>query len=120
MLADALLNGALWARMQLLRWTHWTPFVNAAKHPADTQIDLLLRLLHRNRDTRFGREHAFAEIKSYADFAAAVPVQTYETLRPYIEDQEQTGEPGAQRRATRHVRADQRHDRPGQIDPSPP
>ena len=93
MLVDALLNGALWARMQLLRWTHWPPFVTAAKHPVDTQIDLLLRLLRRNRDTRFGREHAFAGIKSYADFAAAVPVQTYETLRPYIEDQERTGQP---------------------------
>ena len=92
MLADVLLNRALWARMQLLRWTHWKPFVNAAEHPADTQIDLLLRVLRRNRDTRFGREHAFADITSYADFAAAVPVQTYETLRPYIEDQERTGE----------------------------
>ncbi|MCH7747397.1 MAG: GH3 auxin-responsive promoter family protein [Acidobacteria bacterium] len=53
----------------------------------------MLRLLRRNRDTRFGREHGFAAIRSYADFAAAVPVQTYETLRPYIEDQERTGEP---------------------------
>ena len=93
MRADALLNRALWARMQLLRWTHWRPFVSAAKHPADAQTRFLLRLLRRNRDTRFGREHAFAAIRSYADFAEAVPVQTYETLRPYIEDQERTGEP---------------------------
>jgi hypothetical protein len=92
MLADALLNAALWSRMQLLPWTHWKPFVNAARDPAGTQHEVLRRLLSRNRDTRFGREHAFAEIKSYADFAAAVPVQTYETLRPYIEDQERTGE----------------------------
>ena len=90
---DALLNCALWARMQLLRWTHWRPFVNAATRPADTQTQLLLRLLHRNRDTRFGREHTFATIKSYTEFAKAVPVQSYETLRPYIDDQERTGEP---------------------------
>ena len=90
---DALLNSALWARMQLLRWTHWKPFVTAAKDPVDAQREVLRRLLRRNRNTRFGREHAFAEINSYADFAAAVPVQTYETLRPYIEDQERTGEP---------------------------
>ncbi len=93
MLADALVNRALWARMQLLRWTHWRPFVDAAKHPADAQTRFLLRLLRRNRDTRFGREHAFGSIESYAEFAEAVPVQTYETLRPYIEDQERTGEP---------------------------
>ncbi len=93
MLTDALLNGALWARMQLLRWTHWRPFVKAVTHPVEAQTQFLLRLLRRNRDTRFGREHAFATISSYAEFAAAVPVQTYETLRPYIEDQERTGEP---------------------------
>ena len=93
MLADAFLNPALWARMQLLRWTHWRPFVDAAKHPADAQTRFLLRLLRRNRDTQFGREHTFGSITSYAEFAAAVPVQTYETLRPYIEDQERTGEP---------------------------
>ncbi len=79
--------------MQLVRWTHWRSFVNAAKHPEAAQARFLLRLLRRNRDTRFGREHAFATIGSYTDFAEAVPVQTYETLRLYIEDQERTGEP---------------------------
>ena len=93
MLVDALLNRALWARMQLLRWTHWRPFVNACKHPARTQSRLLQRVLDRNRNTRFGREHDFASINSYEEFEEAVPVQTYETLRPYIEDQERTGEP---------------------------
>ena len=93
MLADALLNRALWARMQLLRWTHWRRFVDAAKRPANAQTRLLLRLLRLNRNTRFGREHAFGAITSYAEFAEAVPVQTYEALRPYIEDQERTGEP---------------------------
>ena len=92
MRVDALLNRALWARMQLLRWTHWRPFVRAATHPVDAQTRFLLRLLRRNRKTRFGREHGFAAIRSYADFAAAVPVQSYETLRPYIEAQERTGE----------------------------
>ena len=92
MWSNTFLNYALWARMQLLRWTHWRPFVRAAKHPIDTQTRLLLDLLHRNRETRFGREHAFSTIRSYADFSEAVPVQTYETLRSYIEAQERTGE----------------------------
>ena len=93
MRADAVLNCALWARMQVLRWTHWRPFVRAAKRPSHAQTRLLLKLLRRNRDTRFGREHSFATIKSYAEYTEAVPVQTYETLRPYIEDQERTGRP---------------------------
>lgn len=93
MLGDALLNQAVRMRMQLLGWTHWRPFINATRHPAETQTRLLRRLLRRNRDTRFGREHGFGDIESYAEFAEAVPVQTYETLRPYIEDQERTGTP---------------------------
>ena len=82
MLADAILNSALWARMQLLRWTHWRRFVDAAKHPEVEQTRFLLRLLRRNQDTRFGREHAFGSIKSYAEFAEAVPVQTYKLSAP--------------------------------------
>ena len=42
--------------------------------------------------TRFGREHSFRTIRSYEEFAEGVPIQTYETLRPYIEEQEQHGE----------------------------
>ena len=93
MIANTLLNCALWVRMQILRWTHWRPFVHAAKHPGQVQRALLQQLLRRNTTTRFGREHRLNTVSSYDDFISAVPVQTYETLRPYIEDQEQTGEP---------------------------
>ncbi len=87
------LNALLWGRMQLLRWTNWRPLVAAARHPRRTQNQWLRRHLARNADTRFGREHDFRTITSYEEFAARVPIQTYETLRPYIEGQEQHGEP---------------------------
>ena len=87
------LNALLWGRMQLLRWTNWRPLVAAARHPRRTQDRWLQRHLARNADTRFGREHVFRTITSYEEFAARVPIQTYETLRPYIEEQEQRGEP---------------------------
>ena len=90
---DPLVNGLLWAYMRALRWTHWRPFIHAAKHPGDTQRRFLRSLLHRDRDTRFGRQHGFAQLTSYEEFARAVPVQTYETLRPLIEEQDRTGEP---------------------------
>ena len=90
---EALENSAVWAHMQALRWTHWRPFVNAACDPRATQTRLLLGLLQRNRDTTFGHEHNFAAISRYKEFADAVQVQTYESLRPYIETQQQTGEP---------------------------
>ncbi len=87
------LNALLWGRMQLLRWRNWRPLVAAARHPRRTQKQWLRRHLARNADTRFGREHNFRTITSYEEFAARVPIQTYETLRPYIEEQEQHGEP---------------------------
>ncbi len=90
---ESLENSAVWAHMQTLRLTHWRPFVNAARDPRATQSDLLRALLERNRDSTFGREHNFTSISGYKEFADAVPPQTYESLRPYIEKQQQTGEP---------------------------
>ena len=87
------LNLLLWGRMQVLRWTHWRPLVAAAKDPSGQQERWLMRHLARNADTRFGREHGFGEIRSPQEFSARVPVQTYESLRPYIEEQEESGEP---------------------------
>lgn len=37
------------------------------------------------RDTAFGRDHRFAEIRTYEDFKQAVPVRDYEDLKGYIE-----------------------------------
>jgi len=90
---ESLENAVVWARMRALGWTHWRPFVRAAREPKRTQERLLQGLLYRNRDTAFGREHNFRVIAGYDDFVAAVPVQTYESLRPYVERQQQTGEP---------------------------
>ncbi len=48
--------------------------------PAATQQRLLLRLLHRAADTRFGRAHGFAAIGSVAEFQARVPLRRYEAF----------------------------------------
>ena len=85
------LNFLLWGRMQFLRWTHWRPLVKAAKDPSGLQGRWLLRHLARNAGTRFGREHGFGDIRSPEEFSTRVPVQTYESLRPYIEEQADTG-----------------------------
>jgi hypothetical protein len=57
------------------------------------QQDVLRRLVAANRDTRFGAEHGFAGIRTHADLQARVPVQEYETLRPYVDEQRRTGTP---------------------------
>lgn len=40
----------------------------------------LLRLVRTSSNTRFGRDHGFAEIRSIADFQARVPVRRYEEM----------------------------------------
>jgi hypothetical protein len=42
-------------------------------------------LISRSKDTSFGKDHHFDQIKSYDDFKQNVPVADYEDLRPYIE-----------------------------------
>lgn len=52
------------------------------------QARTLRNLVHRARKTRFGRDHRFARIDSVADFQAAVPLRTYESLwTDYLRDQ---------------------------------
>jgi hypothetical protein len=47
---------------------------------ARCQLDTLLSLVQRARDTRFGREHGFAEISSLADYQRRVPLRDYEAF----------------------------------------
>ncbi|MBM3491460.1 MAG: GH3 auxin-responsive promoter family protein [Alphaproteobacteria bacterium] len=46
--------------------------------PVATQERTLLGLVGRARDTRFGRDHDFARIRSVADFQARVPLRQFE------------------------------------------
>lgn len=50
----------------------------AALDAAATQAEQLRRLVFTARQTRFGREHAFAEINSVAEFQTRVPLRRYE------------------------------------------
>ena len=45
----------------------------------------LLNRVQLCRDTRFGRDHNFAEIKTLADFRKRVPVARYDDFAPYIQ-----------------------------------
>ncbi len=60
-------------------------FVRAALTARRTQERVLHAKLAKDADSAFGREHGFAQIRSYRDFINRVPVRTYEDLRPYVE-----------------------------------
>jgi hypothetical protein len=79
------------AGMALSYLRRWRPVEGMASRPAETQQKVLRRLLVANHGARFGVEHRFADIRHHADFVKQVPVQDYELLRPYIEEQRLTG-----------------------------
>jgi hypothetical protein len=62
------------------------------RNPMRAQRALLAKILATNRNTTFGRRHEFSGIRSYEAFAAAVPVSTFEQLRPYVDAEIGCGE----------------------------
>ncbi|MCR5130226.1 MAG: GH3 auxin-responsive promoter family protein [Prevotella sp.] len=49
------------------------------------QQDVLKRLIARGCATEYGRDHGFADIHSYEDFARLVPQNSYEELKGFID-----------------------------------
>ena len=56
-----------------------------SQEPRRHQQRALLGMLAANAGSRYGRDHGFAGIRSIADFQAAVPINSYEDLRPYVD-----------------------------------
>ena len=59
-------------------------FEAACKQPQIEQEKLLMNYMKHNEATAFGRDHGFAEIRSFAHFQKVVPIGTYESIKPYI------------------------------------
>lgn len=53
--------------------------------PQETQEKILMNLIQSAKNTTFGRDHHFDEIKSYNDFKQRVPIRDYEGLKPYFD-----------------------------------
>jgi hypothetical protein len=62
----------------------WQRFRRALLHPAETQADILRRLLASNAESAYGRAHGFERIRSYEEFRERVPVVDYDDLAPWI------------------------------------
>jgi len=54
-------------------------------NPVETQHKVFLKLIRQAKDTAFGIDHHFENIKSYPDFASNVPIRDYEALKPYVD-----------------------------------
>jgi hypothetical protein len=60
-------------------------FLAAHQRTQQAQDELLRELLTRHARTDFGRDHGFDKIRSYSDFASAVPLGDYDSFRPYMQ-----------------------------------
>ena len=69
----------LYARAVAARIKRW------ASRPHETQQRVFSELISGARETAFGKDHNFDEIRSHEDFVARVPVRDYEGLRAYID-----------------------------------
>jgi hypothetical protein len=75
------------AGMALYRHRFWRPLDRAAGTPRDAQGAALRCILSANAGTTFGTLHGFSTIESQHHYLERVPVQHYDTLRPYLEAQ---------------------------------
>jgi hypothetical protein len=62
----------------------WRAFRAALQDPAAAQAAVLRRSLEGNAGTAFGRAHAFARIRTIAEFQRRVPISTYDDLEPFV------------------------------------
>lgn len=53
--------------------------------PQEIQNEQLLTLLIKAQNTEFGKKYSFSKIENPRQFSEAVPIQTYEQFKPYID-----------------------------------
>lgn len=56
-----------------------------ASNPIETQQKVFNDLIRQAKETQFGKDHKFNEIKTFEDFANQVPIRDYEELKPYVD-----------------------------------
>jgi hypothetical protein len=85
--ADAarLAANGLWGLLCLPDALRFRRAIGSAEGVRTAQEGLLLSLLRRNRDTGYGRRHAFGSVRTVADYQRRVPLAEYEDLAPAVE-----------------------------------
>lgn len=56
-----------------------------ANSPVETQKAVFLNLIQDAKQTQFGKDHHFDQIKTYEDFVNLVPIRDYEGLKSYVD-----------------------------------
>ncbi|EZH72266.1 hypothetical protein ATO12_22710 [Aquimarina atlantica] len=56
-----------------------------ASNPIKTQEQVFADLIEKAKNTSFGKDHNFQNIKTYSDFTQNVPIRDYEELKSYVD-----------------------------------
>lgn len=80
------MRGTRFANSLILRLARqdFKRFRDQTSQARDVQLSILSRIVSRNAQTEFGIQHGFAGLADYGEYAAAVPVRSYEEFWPYI------------------------------------
>ena len=70
---------------QVFAWLVYHKNKRWINRPVETQQAVFLKLIASAQHTQFGKDHAFANIKTHQDFSTQVPVRDYEALKPYVD-----------------------------------
>lgn len=54
--------------------------------PLEAQRKIFHQLIQKGKNTTWGKKHHYASIRSIDDFKKQVPIQDYESLKPFIEE----------------------------------
>ncbi len=55
------------------------------KYPVDVQMEWMHSLISSGTETEYGKKHGFSGVKNYEQFKNQIPLNDYESLKPYIE-----------------------------------
>ncbi|MCG6158235.1 GH3 family domain-containing protein [Rubinisphaera margarita] len=80
-------------RMAWIERRNWKPIQRKTDDPEEAQRNVLRAIMNSHRETEFGRIHQFDRVDSLDDFRRNVPFNDYDSLLPYIDTQERTGQP---------------------------
>jgi len=55
------------------------------KYPHDVQEEWFKKLVQAGKETEYGKKYDFSSIRSYEQFSERIPINSYESLKPYID-----------------------------------
>ncbi len=86
--SDTLRNALITMHMSVVGRSRFNKLTAIAREPRSTQLQVLMQIIDRHKHTNFGKDHDFDQITDYEKFRELLPVQNYEGIRPYIEQQQ--------------------------------